>query len=61
MDTLENYLHQLDRECSEIIVLGDLNCDLSREKLDCHSSNRLIGLLNINQLEQIIKEPGRIT
>ena len=29
MDELENYLHTLDEQDIELILTGDLNCDLS--------------------------------
>lgn len=60
MDILNEYLTKLDTLDKELIVLGDLNCDLSQEKLDCHSK-RLVDLFNVNQLTQIIMEPTRIT
>ncbi len=30
MDALENYFHLLDKQDKELIIRGDLNCDLSQ-------------------------------
>ena len=60
MYMLEDYFNKLDNESKELIVLGDLNCDLSVEKLD-NNSQRLTDLFNVNQMAQLITEPTRIT
>ena len=37
MDDLENYLHVLDSQNKELILTGDLNCELSLSVLQSHS------------------------
>ena len=60
MDNLEDYLSKLDSEDKQLIVSGDLNCDLSLPNLQSHSK-RLIEILDLFQLKQHIMEPTRIT
>lgn len=60
MVNLEDYLCKLDSEDKELIVSGDLNCDLSLPNLQSHSK-RLIEILDLFQLKQYITEPTRIT
>ena len=60
MDLFETYLLTLDKEDKELIVPGDLNCDLSLRFLQPHS-NRLTEILSLFQLEQVITDPTRVT
>lgn len=60
MDQLENYFHVLDEQNKELIITGDLNCDLSLSVLQPHS-RRLMDILELFQLKQLIVDPTRIT
>ena len=37
MENLENYLNELDKQNEELIITGNLNCDLSIGDLQPHS------------------------
>ena len=43
----------------EVIILGDLNCDYHNDSLG--KTKRLLEFLAANEIEQIIKEPTRVT
>ena len=58
MNNLECYLNVLDNENKELIVTGDLNCDLSLQVLQPHSTH-LNNIFSLLQLQQIINEPTR--
>ena len=63
IDDLENYLHVLDGQNKELILTGDLNCDLSLSILQSHS-RRLMDILELdiiatNRLDKV-KERGVI-
>lgn len=60
MDNLENYLNELDEQDKELIITGDLNCDLSTPDLQSHS-RRLMDIFRLLQLKQLIVDPTRIT
>ena len=60
MDDLENYLHVLDGQNKELILTGDLNCDLSLSILQSHS-RRVMDILELFQMKQVIADPTRIT
>ena len=60
MDQLENYFNILDEQNKELVITGDLNCDLSLLVLQPHSC-RLIDILEFIQLKQLIVDPTRIT
>ena len=60
MDQLENYFNILDEQNKELIMTGDLNCDLSLSVLQPHSC-RLVDILELFQLKQLIVDPTRIT
>ena len=60
MDNLENYFNELDKQNSELIISGDLNCDLSISDLQ-PQSRRLMDIFQLFQLKQLIVEPTRIT
>ena len=60
----EVVLSYLDKENKEIILMGDINCDLSPELLELSPVGNSRHLLNLYQLfsfKQIIKEPTRVT
>ena len=60
----ERVLSFLDKENKEIILMGDINCDLSQEFGNISSDSNTRHLLNLYQLfslKQIIKEPTRVT
>ena len=60
MDNLENYFNELDKQNSELIISGDLNCDLAISDLQ-PQSRRLMEIFQLFQLKQLIVEPTRIT
>ena len=60
MDALENYLHVLDGQHKELILTGDLNCDLPLPVLQTFS-RRLMDILELFQMKQVIADPTRIT
>ena len=43
----------------EIIIIGDLNCDYLKATLS--QTERLLEFVMVNELEQMIKEPTRVT
>ena len=51
MDELENYLHTLDEQDKELILTGDLNCDLSLPVLQSHS-RQLLDILELFEMKQ---------
>ena len=57
---MENYFNELDKQNSELIISGDLNCDLSISDLQ-PQSRRLMDIFQLFQLKQLIVEPTRIT
>ena len=57
---LENFLSKCDLEDKELLLTGDLNCDVSKFPPDAHT-RRLQFLSCIYQLEQLINEPTRVT
>ena len=61
---LETLLSYLDKEGKEIILMGDTNCDLSKDSMDIplnSNSRRIQKLYELFSLQQIIKEPTRVT
>ena len=56
----ENFLSKCDLEDKEILLMGDLNCDVSKFPPDAHT-RRLQFLSCVYQLEQLINEPTRVT
>ena len=61
MDVLENYINLLDEQEKELIVTGDLNCNLSSSPLQSHFMRRLKDIFQLFQLNQLIVDPTRIT
>lgn len=59
-DNFRNLLQNIDNKYDEIFILGDLNCNLLANPLGSHTSC-LKDLLDEFQMEQIIKEPTRVT
>lgn len=57
-----NYLDDVMRDATknnlEVIVIGDLNCDILNTS---RQTERLLKFTIVNQLEQLIKEPTRVT
>ena len=58
-DYLDDLLRYATRKNLEVIILGDLNCDYLNDSLG--QTKRLLEFLAANVLEQIIKEPTRVT
>ena len=56
MDNLENYFNELDKQNKQLIITGDLNCDLSISDLQPHS-RRLMDIFQLFQLKQLIVDP----
>ena len=59
-DDFENFLSRCDLENKELLLMGDLNCDVSKFPPDAHT-RRLQFLSCIYQLQQLINEPTRVT
>ena len=58
---LENTIKYLDSENKEVIVIGDLNCDYSPDKIKTHDFHKLTTISEVFQFTQIIDKPTRIT
>ncbi len=56
----EEFLQKAEAEHKELIILGDLNCDLYTNTASS-STMKLIELLDVYQLIQLIKKPTRVT
>ena len=59
-DEIENLIQNIDGENKELILIGDLNCDLLAD-VKLHHTNRFLDIENLFQLTQIILEPTRVT
>ena len=59
-DDFENFLSRCDLENKELLLMGDLNCDVSKFPPDAHT-RRLQFISCVYQLEQLINEPTRVT
>ncbi len=59
-DFFEIFLGKCDAECKELLVIGDINCNMIKSSKDS-SNNKLIFLSTLYNLEQLIKEPTRVT
>ena len=59
-DLFEEFLQKAEAENKELIILGDLNCDLHTNTANSNTK-KLIELLAVYQLKQLIKEPTRVT
>ena len=56
----ENFLKLLEDENKEIIITGNLNCNLLEQNKSLPTS-KLLDLVDIYQLQQLIQSPTRIT
>ena len=59
-NNFELFLLKCDIEDTEIILMGDLNCDLKKPLPDNHTG-KLLSLCSLYKLTQVISEPTRIT
>ena len=60
LDDFETFLHKCDLANEELIIMGDLNCDVS--KFPPESNTRKLQFLSLlYQLDQLISEPTRVT
>ena len=59
-DKFEAFLHKCDLVDQELLIMGDLNCDVSKFPLECNA-RRLQFLSSLYQLDQLINEPTRVT
>ena len=56
----ETFFQRCDAESRELILVGDLNCDVSKVSLDPHT-RQLTFLCSLYQIDQLIDEPTRVT
>ena len=56
----ENFLKLIDNEDKDIIITGDLNCNLFKHAQN-HATSELIDIIDIFQLQQHIQTPNRTT
>ena len=59
-EKFENFLKLIDNEDKDIIITGDLNCNLT-EHAQNHATSKLIDIIDIFQLQQHIQTPTRTT
>lgn len=59
LDIFESFLQKVDSENKELIITGDLNCNLAIDK-NIHIK-KLNDLMDVYQLQQHIKSPTRVT
>ena len=59
-DSFEIFLSKCDAESKDLLVIGEINCDMLKSPKDS-STNRLLFLCTLYNLEQMIKEPTRVT
>ena len=59
-EKFENFLKLIDNEGKDIIITGDLNCNLI-EHAQNHATSKLIDIVDIFQLQQHIQTPTRTT
>ena len=57
-EKIEILFQNVENDRKEVIIVGDLNCDLISVS---NYTKRLNDLLNVFQMTQLIKEPTRIT
>jgi len=59
-DEYEKFVQRCDIEHKQLVLMGDINSDYSKTPLDVHA--RALQLISsVYQLEQLIKEPNRVT
>ena len=56
----EIFFQRCDADSRELILVGDLNCDVSKVSLDPHT-RQLIFLCSLYQIDQLIDKPTRVT
>ena len=56
----EIFFQRCDADSGELILVGDLNCDVSKVSLDPHT-RQLIFLSSLYQIDQLIDKPTRVT
>ena len=56
----EIFFQRCDTESRELILVGDLNCDVSKVSLDPHT-RQLSFLCSLYQIDQLIDKPTRVT
>ena len=56
----ETFFQRRDAESRELILVGDLKCDVSKIPLDPHT-RQLIFLCSLYQIDQLIDKPTRVT
>ena len=59
-DEYEAFLRNSDIENREVIIMGDLNCDILKSPCESHT-RKLQFLSSLYQFDQLIDEPTRIT
>lgn len=59
-DKYDSFLCKCDSENKELMVVGDLNCDVAKASPDLHT-RRLQFLCSLYQCDQLINEPTRVT
>ena len=59
-EKFENFLKLIDNEDKDIIITGDLNCNLI-EHAQNHATSGLVDIIDIFQLQQHIQTPTRTT
>ena len=60
LDDFEVFLHICDLANQELIIMGDLNCDVSKFPPESNTRNLQFFSL-LYQLDQLISEPTRVT
>ena len=59
-DSFEIFLKKCDVESKELLIIGDINCNILKSPRDTNT-NKLMFLKALYNLEQLIKEPTRVT
>ena len=59
-DEYEKFVQRCDIEHKQLILMGDINSDYAKTPLDVHTRT-LQFISSVYQLEQLIKEPTRVT
>ena len=59
-DSFEIFLKKCDVESKELLIIGDINCNILKSPRDSNT-NKLMFLTVLYNLEQLIKEPTRVT
>ena len=59
-DKIYDFLKKVDNEHRDIVMVGDVNCDLLANPTASHT-NKMNDLLELFQIQQLITEPTRIT